>query len=367
MRIPDMSEKNGPFPFQMNDRLGIGIVGGGMISQIAHLPFYLADMRCEVRVVAESRPSLVRHLSEAMGIKRVVDEPAELYADPKISAVIIIAPRPATGPLTLAALEAGKDVFVEKPMAHTAEQASELVAAARRNNRLLGVAFMKRYDPGVQAAKRELDRLMASQALGPMLMARFYDFARDYAHPPPPHKRPEESRLRRFDTWPTAPDWLPASRTDDYAWFMNAASHDINLLRFLFQRDLRLLAASAPGPGRLVATFECDGAPVVFELAKSASGVWAQGAEFVFEQGRLLLELPSPMAHDRVARAVVFENASGVRIRELEVEPVWCFKKQAEEFISNLLERRPPLTSGADALDDLRLIEAVWRLIFEDD
>ena len=146
---------------------------------------------------------------------------------------------------------------------------------------------------------------------------------------------------------------------------MNAASHDINLLHFLFQEDLRLLAAISPGPGRLVATFESDGAPVVFELAKSASGVWAQGAEFVFEQGRLLLELPSPMARDCAARAVMFENASGARMRELEVGPVWSFKKQAEEFISNLLERRPPLTSGADALEDLRLIEAVWRFIFE--
>jgi predicted dehydrogenase len=346
----------------MNDRLGIGIVGGGMISQVAHLPFYLADTRCEVRVVAESRPSLVRHLREAIGIKRVVDEPAELYADPAVSAVVIIAPRPATVPLVLAAVEAGKDVLVEKPMAHTSEQAAQLVDAARTKNRLLGVAFMKRYDSGVQAAKRQFERLVASQALGPLLLARFYDFARDYAHPPPPHKRPEESRLRRFDTWPTAPDWLPASRADDYAWFMNAASHDINLLHFFFPTGLRVVGSSSPRCGTLVATFERDGAPVVFELAKSASGVWLQGAEFVFEQGRLLLELPSPMAQDGAARVRVYENTRVPCIRELDVERIWSFQRQAQAFISNLLDRRSPLTSGADALEDLQLIEAVWRL-----
>ena len=115
----------------MNAGLRVGIVGGGMISQIAHLPFYLADRRCEVWAVAESRPSLVRHLREAIGIARVVEDPGELYAIPAVSAVVIVAPRPATGPLALAALAAGKDVFVEKPMAHTVEQAARLVDAAR--------------------------------------------------------------------------------------------------------------------------------------------------------------------------------------------------------------------------------------------
>src|SRR5262249_57826730 len=173
-----------------SDRLTVGIVGGGMISQVAHLPFYLADRRCEVWGVAESRPSLRRHLREVIGIARVVEDPGEVYAAPAVSAVVIVAPRSATGPLALAALAAGKDVLVEKPMAHTVDQAARLVDGARARNPLLRVAFMKRYDPGVQAAKRELERLLAGRALGPLLLARFYDFARDYAHPPPPPRRP---------------------------------------------------------------------------------------------------------------------------------------------------------------------------------
>lgn len=347
----------------MKARLGLGIVGGGMISQIAHLPFYLADARCEVRAVAESRPSLVRHLQGALGVGRVVEEPRKVFEDASISAVVIIAPRPATGPLALAALEAGKDVIVEKPLAHTVDQAERLVAAAGARRRLLGVAFMKRYDPGVQAAKREFDRLLAERPLGPLLLARFYDYARDYAHAPPPHKRPEESRNSRFATWPTAPGWLPAPRGDDYAWFMNAASHDINLLHYFFPAGLRLAHAASPAPGALTATFEHGAVPVIFELAKSASGVWLQGAEFVFEKGRLLLELPSPMAKDRVARVVIDENAGSPGRREPEVVAEWSFRCQARAFVGDLLERREPLASGAGALGDLRLIEAVWRRI----
>jgi predicted dehydrogenase len=347
----------------VSEPLRIGIVGGGMISQIAHLPFYLADSRCEVGAVAESRPSLVRHLREAFKVTRVMDEPGELYADPSISAVVIIAPRPASGPLALAALQAGKDVLVEKPLAHTAPQAQRLVDAAAASKRLLGVAFMKRYDPGVQTARAEFLRLTQTRELGALLLARFYDYARDYAHPPPPHKRPEESRKRRFDTWPTAPDWLPAERAEGYAWFMNAASHDINLMRFFFPTGLTLSHAAAPGRGALTATFAHADTPVVFELAKSASGAWLQGAEFVFEKGRLRLALPSPMATDKSSRVTLNENAAAAGERELAVENEWSFERQAHEFVGDLLRRRQPLTSGADALEDLHVIEAIWRRI----
>lgn len=332
-----------------------------MMSQIAHLPFYLADPRCEVGGVAESRPSLMRHLREEIGVERVVEEPAELYADPTLAAVVIIAPRPAAGPLALAALTAGKHVFVEKPLAHTVCQAARLVDAAHAKKLTLAVGYMKRYDPGVQVAKREFDELRASGALGPLLLARFYDFARDYARTPPPHKRPEESRTRRFETWPTTPSWLPASRAEDHAWFMNAASHDVNLVRFFFPSELHVVSAASPAAGIMAATFHSDGATVLLELAKSASGAWIQGAEFVFERGRLLLELPSPMARGEAARVTISQNGNRPRVVELEVEPVWCFQKQAEGFISALLEHRRPLTSGEDAMDELRLTEALWR------
>ncbi len=348
----------------MSTRIKIGIVGGGMVSQIAHLPFYLADQRCEVVAVAESRPSLVRHLHDAVGVNRVVPDHHVLFDDPNISAIVIIAPRPASGSLTLAAIEAGKDVLVEKPLAHTLQQATKLVNKAAEMDKLLGVAFMKRYDPGVQAAKQEVDQLVSSGVLGQMLLARFYDYARDYAHPPPQHKRPEESRTVRFETWPTSPDWLSKTRADDYAWFMNAASHDINLLTYFFPaNELRLVHAGSPIQGGLTATFEANRTPVVFELAKSASGEWLQGAEFIFEKGRLLLEIPSPMAVDQVGRVRINENNRAVGVRELPIEKIWSFKCQAHAFVGNLLERQPPLTNGVDAMNDLRLIEDIWHRI----
>src|SRR5262249_51979552 len=161
----------------------------------------------------------------------IVSHHREILADRDIDAVVISAPRPATGPLTLEALQAGKHVLAEKPMAHSAEQAQRLVDAAAAHRLVYGVGFMKRYGPGVRAATDLFDAVLADGRLGRLLLPRFYDFSNAYAVAPPAHVRPKESRTARFETWPLYPAWLPQRYRGAFAWFLNAASHDVNLLR----------------------------------------------------------------------------------------------------------------------------------------
>src|SRR4051812_23133248 len=105
--------------FMVDAPIKIGFVGGGMIAQIGHLPFYLKDPRCDVAGITETRPSLMDALAQQFGATRIVKDHKALLADPGIKAVVISVPRAATGPLTLEALEAGKHVMAEKPMAHS--------------------------------------------------------------------------------------------------------------------------------------------------------------------------------------------------------------------------------------------------------
>src|SRR4051812_37272224 len=114
----------------MPERIRIGVIGGGMISQVAHLPFYFADPRCEIAAISESRPSLVQALGEKYPTARIVPRHREMLDDPRIAAIVIVGPRPSMAPLALEALQAGKQVMMEKPMAHTATQAMRLVTAA---------------------------------------------------------------------------------------------------------------------------------------------------------------------------------------------------------------------------------------------
>ncbi|MCQ8782834.1 Gfo/Idh/MocA family protein [Mangrovibrevibacter kandeliae] len=345
-------------------RVRLGLIGGGMMAQIGHLPFYRDDPRVEVVAVAEERPSLQAALAERLGADRVVDHHETLLARGDIDAVVISAPRPATGPLTLAALEAGKHVLAEKPMAHTAAQARRLVEAAEARDLIYVVGYMKLADPGVEAAREAFAELLRSGRLGRLLSARFYDHSKSYAVTPPSHVRPAESRTVRFEEWPLAPDWLSERHRAGYAWFLNAASHDVSLLRAFFPDRLRLVGASSPGEGAVCALLAAGPVPLILEVSKTEAGRWLEGADFQFEGGRLTLSIPSPMAVDEVARVRIDDRAAGLLDAPVPSGQGWSFARQAKAFIDVLTgEREAPHAPAKEALADMELCEAIWRQI----
>lgn len=81
----------------------------------------------------------------------------DLLADPDLDAVVIATPVPTHAPLAKRVLEAGKDAFVEKPLALTAADANELVRIADAGDRVLMVDHLLVYHPAVQAMKRYVD------------------------------------------------------------------------------------------------------------------------------------------------------------------------------------------------------------------
>jgi predicted dehydrogenase len=330
-----------------------------MMAQVGHLPFYLADERCEVVLVAEERPSLNAALARQLGPERMAAERQEVLRRADIDAVVLCAPRAATGPLTLEALEAGKHVMVEKPMAHTIDQARRLVAAAK--GRIYAVGFMKRYDPGVQAAKLLFDEVMGSGRLGSLVLARFYNYSKTYAMPPPPHLRPQESRTVRYPAWTTVPDWLAPQWKSSYEWFLNSACHDVNLITCFFPKDVAVTSARFHADSAVAAVLSWGEVPIALEIARTEAGRWLEGAEFLFERGRIAMTVPSPMAVDRVGEIVLDDVLAGIKEQRIVAESGWSFARQASGFVDCLTTGRPMLTSAEVALADMMLMDSIWR------
>lgn len=88
---------------------------------------------------------------------RIVDDAAEIFADEMIDAVAIATPAETHGTLVRAALLAGKDVLVEKPLCLTAEEGTELVRLAEQNDRVLMVGHLLWYHPGILRLKELID------------------------------------------------------------------------------------------------------------------------------------------------------------------------------------------------------------------
>jgi predicted dehydrogenase len=132
-------------------RLRIGVVGGGLVAQAMHL-HYLKHQSERFDLVALAEPSAtVRDaLQQLYGLEATYADYRELLEGTKLDAIVICSPAQTHADVTLAALELGLHVFVEKPMCITLAHADRIVEARDRTGKVVQVGYMKRHDPAWQ-------------------------------------------------------------------------------------------------------------------------------------------------------------------------------------------------------------------------
>ncbi len=146
-----------------------GLIGCGEIS-VLNIQAINEAPRTEVTATFDVDPELARDMAEKAGGARVARTQEELLAAGDVDAVMIATPHFLHEPITLAALEAGKHVLVEKPIACTTEQGRRMVDAADRAGLRLGVIYHLRYGSQVPLMRKlisggRLGRLMAWEVL----------------------------------------------------------------------------------------------------------------------------------------------------------------------------------------------------------
>jgi predicted dehydrogenase len=144
------------------DRLRVGIIGAGFIGALHARAARLAGARLEG--VATSSPERSRAAAERLGAERAFAAPEELARADGIDVVHICTPNHLHAELAALALEHGKHVVCEKPLAIGAEAADRLVAAAAGAGRVATVPFVYRFHPLVREARARI----AAGAFGPV-------------------------------------------------------------------------------------------------------------------------------------------------------------------------------------------------------
>jgi predicted dehydrogenase len=132
----------------------VGVIGCGIGS--FHLEGFAEEPRTKVVAIAglEDR---CQTLANKFGVPRVYGDYRELLADPEVQAVSIAVPNYMHREVTMAALRSGKDVLVEKPLAPTAEEGEEMIAASEETGRILMIAFNRRGRHDVELIKKEVE------------------------------------------------------------------------------------------------------------------------------------------------------------------------------------------------------------------
>lgn len=158
----------------MSNKVHIGIIGCGGIANHKHLPSLAAVG--EDKVVIEAFCDLIeeRAVSTAAAAGRpdatIYTDYRELLADPRIDTVHICTPNVSHSEIAVAAFEAGKNVFCEKPMSHSAEQAQLMLDAWRKSGKKFTVGYQNRFRPEVQnlhtsCVNGELGKIYYGEAL----------------------------------------------------------------------------------------------------------------------------------------------------------------------------------------------------------
>jgi predicted dehydrogenase len=149
------------------DPIRVGVIGTGAISQVVHVPIFAEREDVDLIAVADADEHKAEALSERFGVPLVLSA-EETIARPDLDAVVICTPNHLHEAMAIAALEAGKHVFVERPLATSSEGAERVIAVAEREGKILVVGMPHRFRPGVAA----LRNFIAGGELGDLYAVR---------------------------------------------------------------------------------------------------------------------------------------------------------------------------------------------------
>jgi len=197
-------------------KLRVGLVGCGRIAQLVHLPLLMRLPDVELTALAESDPA--RREEAARRAPRAAVHPthAELLADPSVEAVLICLPNALHHHAAIDALDAGKHVYLEKPLATDLGDARSVLDVWRRSGLVGMIGFNYRFNPLHQSARRHLERKIVGEIVGARSI--FSSAAREL------------------------PEWKKNRQTGGGV-LLDFASHHVDLMRYFFRQEIQQVYA----------------------------------------------------------------------------------------------------------------------------
>lgn len=128
----------------------IGLVGVGAAAQINHIPAIKKSEGLELVALCDRDPEKSSRVAQKFSIPRSHDRLEDMLADEEIDAVDICTPNFLHAPMGIAALEAGKHVLCERPLARDATEAAAMIKASKKAGRVLMCALQHRFRPDSQ-------------------------------------------------------------------------------------------------------------------------------------------------------------------------------------------------------------------------
>ncbi|HUT37564.1 MAG TPA: Gfo/Idh/MocA family oxidoreductase [Planctomycetota bacterium] len=350
----------------MPQTLRMGYVGCGFMAQKVHIPNILSLDGVELTAIAELRPKLGAKVQERFRIPKLYASHAELAKDPDIEAVGVSGHFYAQGEIAIDLLLAGKDVFMEKPMAVSVEQAERILDAERRSGKRLMVAYMKRYDAGNVLVKKLVDDARKSGEMGKLRFVRNHGFCGDWtAGLDTPMDKTDEPYPA---VQPRYPAWLPDEHVNGYLGYLQQYTHNVNLVRWLLDAggDVKVKAVELDRERGYfgVVVLEVGGVQTVIESGAVAYHGWEEHTQLYFEGGWIKTEAPPLLLRNVPATVEVYRGntpAKSTTHTFPEGGREWAYKAEMRHFVECVRSGAPFRSPASDTLEDVRTFEAIYR------
>jgi predicted dehydrogenase len=317
----------------------LGIIGLGYIGQI-HLRHILKIPNAKVLAVADVSKKTLNKAKKA-GVGKAYTNYDSLLKDPEIDAVIIGLPTHLHLKCAVAAAEAGKNIFLEKPIAKTVDEAKEIISVIQRNSVKLMMGYHMRFNKEFESLKEKMKRGLigdVENAYATFISSGPF-FHRAEGHAPVP-----------------VPDWWFHKDLTGGGVLVDLGCHMINLLRWYFGEitDIK---------GYFGYRFNMDFEDSALCLAKFTSGTVATINVGWFSQEYLLRidilgSVKSASAQHKPSHPIL------TAVQMLTTGLSRFYQSHYDEmrhFLACLTNDLPPSPTGLDGLRDLEAINLAYK------
>jgi myo-inositol 2-dehydrogenase/D-chiro-inositol 1-dehydrogenase len=330
---------------RMADKLRIGLIGAGRIGVIHGENIARFIPRAKLEGVADLNLSGEREAwARALGARLVVKDPRALLEDPAIDAVLVCSSTDTHADLVVAAAEAGKQIFCEKPIDLSISRVKAALASAKERGVKLQIGFNRRFDHNF----RRIRELILAGGIGQVQVVK----------------------ITSRDPVPPAPAYAAVSG----GIFIDMMIHDFDMARFQAGSEIvQVYAAGAvlvdPEIGR---AGDVDTALVTLRFASGALGIIDNSRKAVYgydQRVEVFGSRGAAIAENDLPSTVRLFNEEGVTGEK----PLYFFLERYKQafideiasFVDSILEDKPEAVTGEDGLEDMYAALAAGKSLKE--
>jgi inositol 2-dehydrogenase len=137
--------------------VNVGLIGLGRLGRVYARDLAARIPETRLAAVSDVSPGLAAQVADEFDVPHANESPHDLLANPQVEAVVVASPTHTHREVVVAALDRKKPTFCEKPLALSLDESRQIQEAVERSGAFFQMGFMRRFDPGYVAGKRQID------------------------------------------------------------------------------------------------------------------------------------------------------------------------------------------------------------------